>query len=159
MSISISLYEYVSLLDHDSLRAVHAQYLLNERAGSRGSINGSRYCSSPRSKQGSFSRAWSGAGFPPPLRNQRTGELSVHSSPPWPRSELWAGECTGRAAPAGGQQRVTASAPKSRSLGARRIPGSALPRHHLSPFFHLPLSGFPFLLCVPGQEESDPQTT
>ena len=30
MSISISLYEYVSLLDHDFLRAVHAQYLLNE---------------------------------------------------------------------------------------------------------------------------------
>lgn len=30
MSLSISLYEYVSLLDHDSLRAVDAQYLLNE---------------------------------------------------------------------------------------------------------------------------------
>ena len=93
------------------------QYLLNERAGSRGSINGSRYGSSARSKQGPLSRAWSGAGFPPPLRNQRTGELGVPSSPPWRRSESWAGECTARAAPAGGQQRVTASAPRVPEFG------------------------------------------
>ena len=44
--------------------------------------------------------------------------------------------------------------PKSRSLGARRIPGSALPRPHLSPFLLLPWRGFPSYSVSPGRKKA-----
>lgn len=80
---------------------------------------------------------------------------AAHASSAWSLGLVRTPRC---GAPAGGQQRVTAPGLKSRSLGAWRIPGPALPRPLLSPSSLLPFRGFPFLPSDPGLEEIDPQT-